>query len=87
MDRPRVHHQGLPDRLEVQPGALAPEVAAELERRGHRIVLAAPADTARVNAVRRLAGGGCEAAVDPRGAAAVGGQGVLAAGTGPGGSQ
>jgi len=79
VDRPRLHHQGLPDRLEGEPGALSPAAARELERRGHRIVLSAPQETARVNAVRRLADGSFEAAVDPRGASAVGGQGVIAA--------
>jgi gamma-glutamyltranspeptidase/glutathione hydrolase len=87
VDRPRIHHQGMPDRLEAEAGALAPEVAHELERRGHRVVLAGPVDTARVNAVRRLAGGGFEAAVDPRGAAAVGGQGVIPPAAGAGGSR
>jgi gamma-glutamyltranspeptidase/glutathione hydrolase len=82
VDRPRLHHQGVPDRLEAEPGALPEEVARELARRGHHVVVARAADTARVNAVRRLAGGGFEAAVDPRGAAAVGGQGVAAGGGG-----
>jgi len=77
VDRPRLHHQGLPDLLEAEPGALSAAVAGELARRGHRIVVTGADDTARINAVRRLAGGGCEAAVDPRGAAALGGQGVL----------
>jgi gamma-glutamyltranspeptidase/glutathione hydrolase len=81
VDRPRLHHQGVPDRLEAEPGALSEEAARELARRGHRIAVRA-SDTGRVNAVRRLAGGGFEAAVDPRGAAAVGGQGVVAAGGG-----
>ncbi len=79
VDRPRLHHQGLPDVLEAEPGALSPEVARELARRGHRIVVTGLDDTARINAVRRLAGGGYEAAVDPRGAVALGGQGVLTA--------
>jgi gamma-glutamyltranspeptidase / glutathione hydrolase len=78
VDRPRLHHQGLPDRLEAEPGALSPETARELERRGHRIATARREDAARVTAVRRLADGSFEAAVDPRGAAAVGGQGVIA---------
>jgi gamma-glutamyltranspeptidase/glutathione hydrolase len=78
IDRPRLHHQGMPDRLEAEPGALSPEAARELARRGHHVVAPGTADVARVNAVRRLAGGGFEAAVDPRGAAALGGQGVIA---------
>jgi gamma-glutamyltranspeptidase/glutathione hydrolase len=79
VDRPRLHHQGLPDRLEAEAGALSPAAARELERRGHRLAPPGPQEAARVNAVRRLADGSFEAAVDPRGAAAVGGQGVLAA--------
>ncbi|MBV8202341.1 MAG: gamma-glutamyltransferase [Acidobacteria bacterium] len=79
VDRPRLHHQGLPDRLESEPGALTAEVARELTRRGHCIVDPAAGETCRVNAVRRLPDGGFEAAVDPRGASAVGGAGVLAA--------
>ncbi|HXO28515.1 MAG TPA: gamma-glutamyltransferase family protein [Thermoanaerobaculia bacterium] len=78
VDRPRLHHQGLPDRLEAEPGALSPETVRELQRRGHRVVTARPEDGSRVTAVRRLADGSFEAAVDPRGAAAVGGQGVIA---------
>jgi gamma-glutamyltranspeptidase / glutathione hydrolase len=84
IDRPRLHQQGLPDRLEAEPGALSPEAALELARRGHRIaIVTRPDDTARVTAVRRLAGGGFEAAVDPRGAAALGGQGVAGGEAGP----
>jgi gamma-glutamyltranspeptidase/glutathione hydrolase len=78
VDRPRLHHQGLPDRLEAEPGALSDEVARELTRRGHHVVAPKPAESARVNAVRRRADGTFEAAVDPRGAAEVGGQGILA---------
>jgi gamma-glutamyltranspeptidase / glutathione hydrolase len=79
VDRPRLHHQWLPDRLEAETGALSAATRAELERRGHAIF---PGDdtAARVHAVHRLAGGRVEAAVDPRGAAAVGGAAVLAPG-------
>jgi gamma-glutamyltranspeptidase/glutathione hydrolase len=34
---PRVHHQHLPDRLEHEPGGLAPEVVAGLEAFGHQV--------------------------------------------------
>jgi len=35
--RGRFHHQYLPDRIEVEPGALDDAVLAELERRGHTL--------------------------------------------------
>ena len=78
IDRPRLHHQGMPDRLEAEPGALSPDAVRELARRGHRVVVPEPAEIARVTAVRRRGDGSFEAAVDPRGAAELGGQGVLA---------
>jgi gamma-glutamyltranspeptidase/glutathione hydrolase len=65
LDRPRLHHQWLPDRLGVEPDALAPETQAELERRGH--TLHVTTTTAKVHAVHRLPGGRVEAASDPRG--------------------
>jgi gamma-glutamyltranspeptidase/glutathione hydrolase len=65
LDRPRLHHQWLPDRLEAEPDALAPETRAELERRGHTIVVNEV--TAKVHAVHRLADGRFEAGCDPRG--------------------
>ncbi|MCL7751157.1 gamma-glutamyltransferase [Guyparkeria hydrothermalis] len=34
---PRIHHQYLPDRIEVEPGLLSDEQRAELELMGHRI--------------------------------------------------
>ena len=68
VNRPRIHHQWLPDVIFAEPGALAPETAAELERRGHQLrELAAIGD---VNAVRRAADGSVEAAADPRGGGA-----------------
>ena len=65
LDRPRLHHQWLPDRLEAEPDALAPETRAELERRGHTVVVNDV--TAKVHAVHRLADGRVEAGSDPRG--------------------
>ncbi len=35
VDAPRFHHQFLPDIVQFEPGAFAPEVSAELRRRGH----------------------------------------------------
>jgi gamma-glutamyltranspeptidase/glutathione hydrolase len=65
LDRPRLHHQWLPDRIEAEADALAPETRAELERRGHTVLLSDT--TAKVHAVHRLADGRVEAASDPRG--------------------
>ena len=65
MDRPRLHHQWLPDRLEAEPDALSPETRAELERRGHEVYVSDV--TAKIHAVRLRADGRVEAASDPRG--------------------
>jgi gamma-glutamyltranspeptidase/glutathione hydrolase len=65
LDRPRLHHQWLPDRLEAEPDALSPETRAELERRGQTILVSR--DTAKIHAVHRLPDGRVEASSDPRG--------------------
>jgi gamma-glutamyltranspeptidase/glutathione hydrolase len=65
LDRPRLHHQWLPDRLEAEPDALTPETRAELERRGHTVLI--ESYTAKIHAVHLLADGRMEAASDPRG--------------------
>ncbi len=65
IDRPRLHHQWLPDRLEVETDSLSPETRSELEARGHAIQIAPAA--AKVHAVHLLADGRVEAASDPRG--------------------
>jgi gamma-glutamyltranspeptidase/glutathione hydrolase len=70
VDRPRIHHQWLPDRVEVEPDALAPETRTALEARGHRIVVTEK--LGEVHAVRRLADGSFEAAADPRGPGSAG---------------
>jgi peptidyl-prolyl cis-trans isomerase A (cyclophilin A) len=63
--RPRLHHQWLPDQLEVESGALPAAAVAELARRGHEVVPLAK--LVRVNVARRLADGSLEAAGDRRG--------------------
>lgn len=63
--RPRLHHQWLPDRLELEDGALAAPARAELERLGHAV--ARVESIGRVNAAARLADGTFQAAGDPRG--------------------
>jgi gamma-glutamyltranspeptidase/glutathione hydrolase len=65
IDRPRLHHQWLPDRLEAEPDTLAPETRAELERRGHTLFI--QSYTAKIHAVHLLPDGRAEAASDPRG--------------------
>lgn len=70
LNRPRIHHQWLPDVLVHEPDALAPEVATALEALGHD--LDASDRTAKVHAVRRLPDGTVEAAREPRGPGAAG---------------
>jgi gamma-glutamyltranspeptidase/glutathione hydrolase len=65
LDRPRLHHQWLPDRLEAEPDSLTPETRAELERRGHTVLI--QSYTAKIHAVHLLPDGRMEAASDPRG--------------------
>jgi len=64
LDRPRIHHQWLPDRLWAEPDALSPETGAELERRGHE--LAERPTVGKVHAVLLRADGKVVAAADPR---------------------
>ncbi len=65
VDRPRIHHQWMPDQLVVETDALSPETAAELERRGHELVSVQA--IGEVHAVRYRETGIVEAAQDPRG--------------------
>ncbi|HSK78496.1 MAG TPA: gamma-glutamyltransferase [Thermoanaerobaculia bacterium] len=65
LDRPRLHHQWLPDRLEVEADTFSPETRAEIERRGHQVLVSSTA--AKIHAVRLLPDGRAEAASDPRG--------------------
>ena len=71
VDRPRLHHQWLPDVVLAEDGALSEAVRAELIRRGH--VLRRAEGIGEVNAVRRAEGRPPEAAADPRGPGAAGG--------------
>jgi len=70
VDRPRLHHQWLPDVISIEPDALSPETRMRLEALGH--VVEVSETTAKVNVARRLADGHFEAAGDPRGPAAGG---------------
>ena len=70
IDRPRIHHQWMPDEIVAEPDALSPETVDELERRGHHVRMV-PA-MCEVHAVRRSRDGLCEAAADPRGPGSAG---------------
>ena len=73
IERPRIHHQWLPDQIEIEGDALSPETRRALEALGHAVN---ERDyVAQVHAVRWLAGGKVEAAADPR--RVPGGAGVL----------
>jgi gamma-glutamyltranspeptidase / glutathione hydrolase len=64
VDRPRLHHQWLPDRLDAEADTFSPETRAALERLRHRIEVNDA--TAKIHAVRLRADGRVEAASDPR---------------------
>jgi gamma-glutamyltranspeptidase/glutathione hydrolase len=65
VDRPRVHHQWLPDEVSFEAGALDEVTRRELTRRGD--ALHQVEQLGEVCAVRRNASGIFEAAADPRG--------------------
>lgn len=65
LNRPRLHHQWLPDRLEVEADTFSPETRAEIDRRGHQVQVSTT--TAKIHGVRLLPDGRAEAASDPRG--------------------
>ena len=65
LDRPRLHHQWFPDRLDAEPDTVSPETRAELEKRGHQVYISNT--TAKVNAVAVRSDGRFEAAAEPRG--------------------
>ena len=70
VNRPRIHHQWMPDILFTEMDSLSPETKRALERRGHEIELTTK--VGEVSAVRRQAGGMVMAAQDPRGPGAAG---------------
>ncbi len=70
VNRPRIHHQWLPDQIRAEPDALSPETQAELERRGHHFKFSR--GTAKVHTVRLLADGTMQAASEVRGSGAAG---------------
>jgi gamma-glutamyltranspeptidase / glutathione hydrolase len=62
---PRVHHQHLPDRIDVEPGGVPETVVRDLEARGHA-VHERPEPWGDVQAVIVNADGRLEGAADPR---------------------
>ena len=64
LDRPRIHHQWLPDVVQAEPDALAPETRGALESMGHAFEVTPV--TAKIQAVRLLPDGRVEAGTDPR---------------------
>jgi gamma-glutamyltranspeptidase/glutathione hydrolase len=70
IDRPRIHHQWLPDEITFESDALSPETRLALEALGHRL---APMETrAKVNATLGRIDGTAAAAGDPRGPSTAG---------------
>jgi len=65
--RPRYHHQYLPDEVQHEPEAFAPEEKAALERRGHRLRSIGREYGNMQALVWDRAAGRVEAASDPRG--------------------
>jgi gamma-glutamyltranspeptidase/glutathione hydrolase len=66
---PRIHHQWIPDRLDVEPFGLAPDVIEGLRERGHRILVrgrpGSPSFQGDAQVIGRFAGQWAGAA-DPR---------------------
>ncbi|WP_082455430.1 gamma-glutamyltransferase [Hymenobacter sp. AT01-02] len=62
---PRLHHQWLPDLIDVEAGALLPAAQDTLRARGYKLNPRAP--WGRVEVIRVLPGGRLEGGADPRG--------------------
>jgi len=62
--RRRIHHQWLPDRVEVEPGALSTQVREGLVALGYELV--PPPELPKVNLARRSKDGSFEVGGDPR---------------------
>lgn len=64
INAPRFHHQWLPDHIKVEPGAIAPEIRAELEAMGHQFEEVK--SMARVKAIHVLPNGDLQGVGDAR---------------------
>ncbi|MFD2514496.1 gamma-glutamyltransferase [Pontibacter locisalis] len=62
---PRFHHQWLPDEIQHEPNAIAPDVRAVLMSKGYKLQERSP--YGRVDAIRVLPNGKLEGGADPRG--------------------
>ncbi len=67
----RIHHQWLPDKLDIEPGAVNPSTWAELQRRGYK--LNQRKEWGNANAIQQLPDGTLAGAADPRGEGTAGG--------------
>ncbi len=67
----RIHHQWLPDKLDIEPGAVNLSTWAELQRRGHK--LNQRTEWGNANAIQQLPDGTLTGAADPRGEGTAGG--------------
>ena len=71
LSSPRFHHQWRPDALQIE-NSLAPEIQAELKRRGH--VLRSTGDIGVTQAISQDPNGGFEGMAEPRGIGSAGGR-------------
>jgi gamma-glutamyltranspeptidase / glutathione hydrolase len=71
LSSPRFHHQWRPDALQIE-SSLAPEIQAELKRRGH--VLRSAGDIGVTQTISRDPNGGFEGMAEPRGIGSAGGR-------------
>ncbi|KUG07130.1 gamma-glutamyltranspeptidase [Solirubrum puertoriconensis] len=62
---PRLHHQWLPDHIDVEEGALSPAARTELERRGYKLNPRSP--WGRIDMIERRHDGTLVGGADPRG--------------------
>ncbi len=61
----RIHHQWLPNKLDIETGAVDAQTVAELQRRGHQT--SQRKDWGNANAIQQLTDGSLSGAADPRG--------------------